>query len=176
MAILKILTAPDPRLKRISEPVDKVDDNVRKLYKDMVDTMNSEGTAIGLAAPQVGVLKRIIVIDYSKYDEVKRPKGFYPHLMANPAIVEASEAKLSDEEACFSVPTLGIQVPRAEKVKVEYIDYNNTKQAFEAEGYLARLIQHEIDHLNGVLTLDYLTPLKRDVAVRKLIKVKKLQG
>ncbi len=176
MAVLKILTAPDPRLKRISEPVIQVDSEIQKLFHDMVDTLNNADHGVGLAAPQVGVLKRIIILDNSKYDNIKRPKGFYPLFMANPEIIEASESRPCEEEACFSVPTLGIEVPRAEKIKVRYLDINNNVQTIDADDFFARLIQHEIDHLNGILTIDYLTPIKKDVAVRKLAKIKKLHS
>jgi peptide deformylase len=173
MAILKILTAPDPRLKRISEPVIKVDNEIQKLFHDMVETLYNADNGVGLAAPQVGVLKRVIILDNSKYDNVTRPKGFWPLFMANPEIIEASDSRPSEEEACFSVPTFGIEIPRADKIKVQYLDINNNTQILEAEDFFARLIQHEMDHLNGVLTLDYLTPIKRDIAVRKLTKIKK---
>jgi peptide deformylase len=176
MAILKIITAPDQRLKRISEPVDVVDDNIRKLMKDLEETAIHAGNSLGMAAPQLGVLKRVIYIDISKYDEVKRPKGFYPLYMANPKFIELSQEKIPEEEACFSVPGLGIEVQRHRKVKVEFLDYNNQLQVIEAEDFLARVLQHEIDHLNGVLTLDYLTPIRKDVAVRKLTKAKRIQG
>lgn len=173
MAVLKILTTPDPRLKQISAPISQVDSEIQTLMHNLLETAKNEGGDLGLAAPQVGVLKRVIMVDVSEYDEIERPKGFYPLFMANPTILEKSDTEISEEEGCFSVPQVGVKVPRAEEIKVEYLDYNNNKQILDAKGLLARVIQHEIDHLNGILTIDYLTPLKRDVAERKLLKLKR---
>jgi len=168
MAVLPVLTAPDPRLKATSKPVAKVDDSVRKLMDDMLETMYVSN-GIGLAAPQVGVTKRIIVMDLARQGEEPNPLR-----MANPEIVWQSEEKVVCEEGCLSVPDQYSEVLRPKAVRVRYLDYQNEIRELEADGYLATCIQHEIDHLNGVLFIDHLSFLKRNIILRKLAKVRKL--
>ena len=167
MALLPILTAPDPRLKKKSKPVETVDDDVRRLMDEMLETMYA-APGIGLAAPQVGVLKRVIVLDIDRED-VKTG----PLLMANPEIMEASDEDVSYEEGCLSVPEHYSEVVRPAKVKVRYLDRDGVQQEMACEGLLATCVQHEIDHLNGVLFIDYLSRLKRDMIVKKFTKQKR---
>jgi len=167
MALLPILTAPDPRLKKKAKPVEKVDDGVRRLMADMMETMYA-APGIGLAAPQVGVLKRVIVVDATRGDEPKRPMK-----LANPEIVWASDEDASYEEGCLSVPEHYAEVVRPRAVKVRYLDETGTAREIEAEGLLATCLQHEIDHLDGILFIDHLTALKRNIILRKLLKAKK---
>lgn len=174
MAILNILTAPDPILKTRAEPVSLVDDNVRKIMDDMLETMYHD-PAVGLAANQVGILKRIIVLDLKDDDEAERPANFYPLCMANPEIIELSEEKVEGREGCLSLPNQRLIISRPEKIKLKYSDYNNQEQELSTGGWLARAIQHEIDHLDGKLAIDYLSKLKRDMVLRKLKKIKRLQ-
>ncbi len=168
MAVLPVLTAPDPRLKATSKPVAKVDDSVRKLMDDMLETMYVSN-GIGLAAPQVGVTKRIIVMDLARQGEAPNPLR-----IANPEIVWQSEEKVVCEEGCLSVPDQYSEVLRPKAVKIRYLDYQNEIRELETDGYLATCIQHEIDHLNGVLFIDHLSFLKRNIILRKLAKVRKL--
>ena len=175
MAILEVLTAPDPILKKKAEPVKEVDDSIRNIMDNMLETIYHE-QGVGLAANQVGILKRIIVIDLQDDDDVKRPAGFYPLFMANPTITYYSDEMVEAVEGCLSVPEQRISVSRHVSVKVEYLDYNNNMRELEVSGWLARAVQHEIDHLDGKLLLDYLSNLKKDVVIRKLIKLKKLSA
>lgn len=168
MAVLPVLTAPDPRLKATSKPVAKVDDSVRQLMDDMLETMYVSN-GIGLAAPQVGVTKRIIVMDLARQGEPPNPLR-----LANPEIVWQSEEKVVCEEGCLSVPDQYSEVLRPKAVKIRYLDYQNEIRELETDGYLATCIQHEIDHLNGVLFIDHLSFLKRNIILRKLAKVRKL--
>lgn len=168
MAVLPVLTAPDPRLKATSKPVAKVDDSVRQLMDDMLETMYVSN-GIGLAAPQVGVTKRIIVMDLARQGEPPNPLR-----IANPEIVWQSEEKVVCEEGCLSVPDQYSEVLRPKAVKIRYLDYQNEIRELETDGYLATCIQHEIDHLNGVLFIDHLSFLKRNIILRKLAKVRKL--
>ena len=173
MGKLEILSAPDSRLNKKAEPIESVDKNVRKLMDDMLETMYIDH-GVGLAANQVGVLQRVIVIDLQNDDDKKRQKGFYPLFLANPTILEMSGDIVEDDEGCMSVPGQRILVARHQKVKVEFLDYHNKTQEIDAVGYLARAIQHEMDHLEGKLIFDYLSKLKRDVVLRKLLKIKRL--
>ena len=167
MAILPIITAPDPRLKLQAKPVDKVDAQVRRLMDDMLETMYV-APGIGLAAPQVGVAKRLIVIDVADKGELPRP-----YRMANPEIVWRSDDKATYEEGCLSVPDYYADVERSAKVRVRYLDEQNEIRELEAEGLLAVCIQHEIDHLAGTLFVDHISALKRGIILRKLGKAKK---
>ncbi|GAB4162442.1 MAG: peptide deformylase [Rickettsiaceae bacterium] len=172
---LEVLTAPDPILKKKALPVEVVDDSIRKLMDDMLETMY-EDKGVGLAANQVGVLKRVLVVDLQNDEETKRPKGFYPLFIANPEIIEASEEFVDAEEGCLSVPDQRIMVSRHYSIKVRYIDYHNKSQELLVEGWLARVIQHEMDHLDGRLLIDYLSNLKKDTVLRKLTKLKKMSA
>ena len=167
MSVLPIITAPDPRLKRISEPVAKVDAEVRRLMDDMLETMY-KAPGIGLAAPQVGALKRVIVVDIARDDE--KPQ---PFRMANPEIIWVSEEDAVYNEGCLSLPEHYADVARPAACKVRYLDHENEVRVLEADGLLATCIQHEIDHLEGILFVDHLTALKRNIILRKLLKAKK---
>ena len=161
MALLPILTAPDPRLKRISKPVDKVDAEIAKLMDDMLETMYA-APGIGLAATQVNVQKRIVVMDLS--EEKNQPLVFI-----NPTLLER-EGESESEEGCLSVPGFYETVRRAERVRVSALDRDGEPFELDARGLLAVCIQHEIDHLNGKLFVDYLSALKRDRIRKKLEK------
>lgn len=167
MALLPILTAPDPRLKRISKPVDKVDAEIAKLMDDMLETMYA-APGIGLAAPQVGVLKRVLVIDIDREGEKTGPLK-----MANPEIIDVSEEDASYEEGCLSVPEHHAEVERPARVTVRYLDEQNEIRTLQAEGLLATCIQHEMDHLDGILFIDRISALKRNIILRKLVKARK---
>jgi len=167
MALLPILTAPDPRLKKKSLPVDTVDAGVRQLMDDMLETMY-DAPGIGLAAPQVGVLKRVVVLDIDREDTKTGPL-----LMANPEIVAASDEDVSYEEGCLSVPDHYSDVVRPAKVTVRYLDRDGKVQDLACDGLLATCVQHEIDHLDGVLFIDHISALKRNMILRKLLKARK---
>jgi peptide deformylase len=169
MAVLPIITAPDPRLKKVAEPVQKVDAEVRRLMDDMLETMY-KAPGIGLAAPQVGVLKRVIVIDIAREDEKPEPLR-----MANPELVWVSDEDAVYNEGCLSLPEHYADVTRPAAIKVRYLDHENEIRTLEADGLLATCIQHEMDHLEGILFVDHLTALKRNMILRKLLKAKKSQ-
>ena len=166
MAIRKILTEPDPFLRQKSTDVEKVDNNIRKLMDDMLETMY-DAPGIGLAAIQIGVPKRVIVIDLSR-DEKKTPMYF-----VNPKIIVKSEINSTYEEGCLSVPGQFAEVDIPDKCHISYLDYNGQKQELKAEGLLATCIQHVMDHLEGILFIDYLSKLKKNFIVKKLSKQKK---
>jgi peptide deformylase len=167
MAIRKIVTVPDPILKQVSEPVETVDDALRALMDDMLETMY-DAPGIGLAAIQVGVPKRVLVMDIAGEGEEPAPRYF-----VNPEILWESETLSSYQEGCLSVPESFGDVDRPAEVKVRYLDYNGEAQEIHATGLLATCIQHEMDHLNGVLFIDHLSRMKRDMIVRKLTKARK---
>jgi peptide deformylase len=167
MALLPILTAPDPRLKKKSKPVEAVDDELRQLMDDMLATMY-DAPGIGLAAPQVGVLKRLVVLDIDRED-VKTG----PLFLVNPEIIEASDEDVTYEEGCLSVPEHYSEVARPAKVRVRYLDRDGKPQEMACEGLLATCVQHEIDHLDGVLFIDHISALKRNMILRKLLKARK---
>jgi peptide deformylase len=167
MAIKKILTEPDPFLRQKSINVDKVDNNIRVLMDDMLDTMYA-APGIGLAAIQVGVPKRVIVIDLSKENEKKQPMYF-----VNPEVISTSNKDATYEEGCLSVPNQFAEIDRPDKCDLKYLDYNGKEQLLKAEGLLATCIQHEMDHLEGVLFIDYLSKLKKGMIIKKLSKQKK---
>ncbi len=166
--ILDIYEYPDPILKKKALPVDKVDDELRAFMDDMLETMY-EAAGVGLAAPQVGVSKRIVVIDYAK-EEGEEPKILH---LVNPEIIWTSEEKIICEEGCLSVPSLVAEVERFLSVRVQYLDYDGNAQELVAEGLLSRIVQHELDHLNGVLYIDRISRLKRNMLVKKLEKLRK---
>lgn len=173
MTILKVLTAPDSILQKKASPVESVNSSVRQLMDDMLETMY-EDNGVGLAANQVGVLSRVLVLDLQNDDDQNRPKSFYPLYIANPEIIETSDEMIEADEGCMSLPGQKIPISRPSFVKIKYLDYNNKLQELATDGWLARAIQHEIDHLNGKLAIDYLSVLKKNVALRKLVKLKKL--
>ena len=167
MAILPIITAPDSRLNRRAQRVEKVDDSVRRLMDDMLETMY-QAPGIGLAAPQVGVLKRIIVVDCAKADE--KPQ---PYKIANPEILWRSTEMLVNNEGCLSLPEHYADVERPAEIKLRYLDEQNEIRELHAKGLLATCIQHEIDHLEGLLFVDHISALKRNIILRKLAKSKR---
>ncbi len=174
MAILPLVVAPDPRLKIKSMTVEKVDDDLRMLMDDMLETMY-ESNGIGLAAVQIGVHKRILVMDIgqsSRYKESKEHKS-EPLYLVNPEIINESEEENVYEEGCLSFPGQYAEVTRPKKVKVKYLDYNGNEKILEADGLLATCVQHEIDHLNGVVFVDHISKLKRDFIMKKLKKAQK---
>ena len=170
MSIRPILTAPDPRLKAVAKDVDKVDAGVRALIDDMLETMY-DADGIGLAAIQIGVAERVIVMDLDQKEGKRKPRAF-----VNPRILWASDETATFEEGCLSVPEIWDEVERPAKIRVEYLDRDGKAQTLEADGLLADCLQHEMDHLNGILFIDHLSRLKRSIALRKLAKAKKLQG
>lgn len=173
MALLPIIIAPDPRLKIIAEPVEQVDDDIRQLMDDMLETMYA-APGIGLAAPQVGSTKRVIVIDVQKDDEAEESESTAnPIRMANPEIIEVSDYDRTHDEGCLSLPEYYAEIDRPDTVRVRYLDENNETQELDADELLATCIQHEIDHLDGILFVDHITALKRNMILRKLTKMKK---
>ena len=169
MTIRPILTAPDPRLQAVSTDVEKVDAEIRKLVDDMAESMYA-ADGIGLAAVQIGVPKRVIVIDLDQKEGKKNLRAFI-----NPKIIWASEEMAVFEEGCLSVPEIWDDVKRPARIKAEYLDVDGKKMELEADGMLATCLQHEMDHLNGVLFIDHLSRLKRSMAIKKLTKAKKLK-
>jgi peptide deformylase len=169
MTVRPILTAPDPRLQAVSTEVEKVDSEIRKLVDDMAESMYA-ADGIGLAAVQIGVPKRVIVIDLDQKEGKKNPRAFI-----NPRITWASEEMAVFEEGCLSVPEIWDDVERPARIKAEYLDIDGKKVELEADGMLATCLQHEMDHLNGVLFIDHLSRLKRSMAIKKLTKAKKLK-
>ena len=167
MSLRNIVIEPDPILRKKSQVIDKVDDKLRKLLNDMLETMYS-APGIGLAAVQIGILKRLIVIDISKEEEKKNPI-----FLINPEIIFQSKDTSIHEEGCLSLPGHFAEIERPAECRIKYIDYDGKKQEMKANGLLATCIQHEIDHLNGVLFIDYLSKLKKDMIVKKLVKQKK---
>ena len=165
MTIRNIITEPDKILRKISSPVQKVGDTERKIMDDMVETMYS-ANGIGLAAIQIGIPKRIIVIDL-KIENKKNPLFF-----VNPVIKNKDNLKSTYEEGCLSVPNQFAEINRPKKCDVEYLDYNGEKKILKAEGLLATCIQHEMDHLEGILFIDYLSKLKKSMIIKKLSKSK----
>ncbi|MEX2008759.1 MAG: peptide deformylase [Dongiaceae bacterium] len=168
MAKLDIIVAPDPRLKLKCRPVRRVDDEVRRLMDDMVETMHA-APGIGLAAPQVGVARRVIVVDAARGDEPARP-----YRLANPELVWVSDETASNNEGCLSLPEHYADVTRPAAIRVRYLDRDNEIRELAADGMLATCIQHEMDHLDGVLFVDHLTALKRSIILRKLVKARKV--
>ncbi|MEK7246641.1 MAG: peptide deformylase [Pseudomonadota bacterium] len=168
MAVLPIIIAPDPRLKRKAAPVAKVDGAIRRLMDDMLETMHA-ANGVGLAAPQVGELKRVIVVDIARKGE--KPMRLR---MANPEIVWASEEFELRDEGCLSFPEQFAEVRRPAKVRVSYLDHENEIREIEAEGLLSVCVQHEMDHLDGILLVDRVSGLKRGMILRKLAKAKRL--
>jgi peptide deformylase len=164
MALREILIVPDPILKQVSKPVETVDDDLRVLMDDMLETMYA-APGIGLAAIQVGVTKRVIVMDLAREGEPPAPRHF-----VNPEILWASEETAPYEEGCLSVPEIFDEVERPARVKLRYLDYHGKTIEEDAEGLFAVCIQHEMDHLEGVLFIDYLSRLKREQAVKKVKK------
>ena len=166
MTVKKILTEPDKILRKISESVEKVSNEERELMDDMLDTMYA-APGIGLAAIQIGIPKRIIVMDISRDADKKNPMYF-----VNPVIKNKNIETATYEEGCLSVPDQFAEIERPNTCEVEYLDYDGKKQLLKADGLLATCIQHEIDHLEGILFIDYLSKLKKSMIIKKLSKNK----
>jgi peptide deformylase len=166
MTVKTIITEPNKLLRQISKPVENVGKEEQKLMDDMLETMYA-APGIGLAAIQIGVPKRIIVMDISKEEGKKEPRYF-----VNPVIINKDPLKVTYEEGCLSVPDQFAEIDRPSKCEVEYLDYNGEKQLLKADGLLATCIQHEMDHLEGILFIDYLSKLKRSMIIKKLSKLK----
>ena len=167
MSKREIVIDPDPIVRKKSENLEKVDNELRRLLDDMMDTMYSS-PGIGLAAVQVGILKRLIVIDISKEKGKKDPLFFI-----NPEIISKSKNSSIYEEGCLSLPGHYAEIERPSECHVKYIDYNGKEKEIRAKGLLSTCIQHEVDHLNGILFIDYLSKLKKDMILKKLVKYKK---
>jgi peptide deformylase len=170
MALLPIITAPDPRLKLKAKPVAQVDDTVRRLMDDMLETMYA-APGIGLAAPQVGVAHRVIVVDAARDGEEAQPLK-----VANPEILWRSDELATYSEGCLSLPEHYADVERPAAIKLRYLDYQNDIREVELNGLLATCVQHEMDHLEGVLFVDRISSLKRNIILRKLAKAKRLKA
>ena len=165
--IRKILIEPDPILRKKCSNLEIVDDDVRKLMDQMLATMY-DAPGIGLAAIQIGILKRLVVIDISKDQEKKNPI-----FLVNPVILNKSKTTSVYEEGCLSLPGQFAEIERPAECVVKYIDYNGRERELEAKGLLSTCVQHEVDHLDGILFIDYLSKLKKDMIIKKLIKKKK---
>ena len=166
MAVRTIITEPNKLLRQISKPVNSVGKEEQKLMDDMLETMYA-ANGIGLAAIQIGIPKRIIVIDLNRDEIQKKPMYF-----VNPVIKKKDPLKATYEEGCLSVPNQFAEIDRPSKCEVEYLDYNGKKQLLKADGLLATCIQHEMDHLEGILFIDYLSKLKKSMIIKKLSKLK----
>ena len=169
MAIRPILTVPDPVLKQVSKPVAAVTDETRALMDDMLETMY-DAPGIGLAAIQVGVAKRVIVVDVAKREGEEEEDVKEPIFLVNPEVVKASEELSVYEEGCLSIPEYYAEVERPERVRVRYLDRLGAMQEMDADGIMATCLQHEIDHLNGVLFIDHISRLKRERVIKKFEK------
>lgn len=164
MSKLDIITVPDPLLREVSNPIETIDDDVRRLMDNMLETMY-DAPGVGLAAVQVGVPKRLLVVDVA--DEEEGPK---PYFMANPEIVRLGDQMRVHEEGCLSIPGVLVEIERPADVVVRFLDRNGEQQELAANGLLATAIQHELDHLDGKLIIDFMSRLKRDMVIRKFKK------
>jgi len=183
MKILPLIIAPDPLLKKISKPVEKVDDALRELMQNMIATMYQEN-GIGLASVQVGILKRVLVMDidyeiedhnhHHNHDNCSgvHVKNSNPQYFINPEIIEFSKNNSSFNEGCLSFPGARAEVIRPESIKLKYLDFNGEKQVKEFDGISATCLQHEIDHLNGITFVDKISPLKREMILKRMKKIK----
>ena len=167
MTIKPLIILPDPILRQVSAPIEQVDDAVRRLSADMLDTMY-DAPGIGLAAVQVGIARRMLVIDLSKEDEERKPQVFI-----NPEILQSSDERSAYEEGCLSIPDYYAEVERPARVTIRHLGLDGKEQVIEAEGLLATCLQHEMDHLEGILFIDHLSRLKRDMLLKKLAKARK---
>jgi len=167
MTIKPLIILPDPILRQASKPIERVDADLQRLADDMLETMY-DAPGIGLAAIQIGVPRRVLVIDVSREGEEKQPQVFI-----NPEIVKSSDERSVYEEGCLSIPDYYAEVERPAVVSVKYLDRNGKEQTVEADGLLATCLQHEIDHLNGVLFIDYISRLKREMVIKKFTKAAK---
>jgi peptide deformylase len=170
MAVLPIIVLPDPLLRKPSAPIERVDAEVRQLAADMLETMYA-APGVGLAAVQVAVPRRLIVLDTAKDEEPPKPL-----VLINPEIVELGSELRMHEEGCLSIPDVRVEIERPGTLTARYIDLEGKRQELKAEGLLATVIQHEIDHLDGKLIIDFLTRLKRDIIVRRFKKQAKTEA
>ncbi len=170
MAILPIITAPDPVLRQTSQPVHSVDDDLRRLMDDMLETMYA-APGVGLSAIQVGIPKRVVVVDTAR-----DPDPPNPIRLVNPEIVWQANTAMPHDEGCLSFPDQYEEVERSTEVKVRYVDENGEIRTIEAQGLLAIALQHEIDHLDGVLLVDHLSKIKRNIIMRRMKKARRLQA
>jgi len=170
MALREIIVLPDKRLRQVSDPVKAVDAEVRTLVDDMFETMY-KAPGVGLAAIQVGVPKRVVTVDTAKKDEPENPQVFI-----NPEVIWSSDEKGTYEEGCLSIPEYYEEVERPAQVKVRYMDLDGKTQEIEANGMLATVLQHEIDHTNGILFIDHISKLKRDRVIKKFTKAAKREA
>lgn len=169
MALLDIITLPDAKLRLVSEPVERIDDELLRFMDDMLETMY-EAPGIGLAAIQVGVPRRVVTIDVSGREEGSTPA---PLFLINPEILTSSDDRSVYEEGCLSIPDYYAEVERPASVRIRYLDRDGKMQEIEADEILATCVQHEIDHLDGKLFIDYLSRLKRDMVIKKFVKAAK---
>jgi peptide deformylase len=169
--MLSVLKEPDPKLRFKAQPVEKVDDDIRQLMDDMLETMY-QNDGIGLAAPQVGVSKRVVVLDLNAGTDEK-PNIYF---MANPEILTVSDETSVRNEGCLSVPEVQAEVSRPARVRIRYLNRDNCSVEADVDGLFATCVQHEIDHLNGVLFIDHLSKLKQELIQKKLKKIKKFQA
>jgi peptide deformylase len=167
MAILPIVTIPDPILRKVAIPVERMDEDLRRLMDDMLATMY-DAPGIGLAAPQVGISRRLIIMDPAKDEAPKEPL-----IMVNPEIIALGQVMRLHEEGCLSIPDITAEIERPAAVRVRFIDRAGKPAEMELEGIRSTILQHEIDHLNGVLFIDYLSRLKRDMIVKKFTKARR---
>lgn len=174
MGKIHIVVAPDPLLNLKSREVLKAEitDQMREFIQDMINCCYSDG-ASGFAAVQFGVHKRIIVLDLGNDDETPRAPDFYPKILINPEFTFKSETMVTAFEGCMSVPSIRVEVPRSDEIEIKFRDLDFQEHVLRTGGWLARVIQHEMDHLDGTTLLDYLSALKRDMSIRKLKKMKK---
>ncbi|MCT7665136.1 peptide deformylase [Shinella kummerowiae] len=170
MTIKPLIILPDPILREVSKPIETIDSEVKKLADDMLETMY-DAPGIGLAAIQIGVARRMLVLDVSKDGEDKKPLVFI-----NPEVVASSDARSVYEEGCLSIPDYYAEVERPAAITVKHLDRDGKEQIVEADGLLATCLQHEIDHLNGVLFIDHISKLKREMVIRKFTKAAKMRG
>ncbi|MEB3043022.1 peptide deformylase [Rhizobium mulingense] len=167
MTIKPLIILPDPILRQLSKPIERIDADLQRLAGDMLETMY-DAPGIGLAAIQIGVPRRMLVIDVSREGEEKQPQVFI-----NPEIVKSSDDRSVYEEGCLSIPDYYAEVERPATVSVKYLDREGKEQTVEADGLLATCLQHEIDHLNGVLFIDHISRLKREMVIKKFTKAAK---
>ncbi|NTF40739.1 peptide deformylase [Rhizobium sp. AC27/96] len=170
MTIKPLIILPDPLLRQASKPIERIDAETQRLADDMLETMY-DAPGIGLAAVQIGVARRMLVIDVSREGEEKKPLVFI-----NPEIVTSSEERSVYEEGCLSIPDYYAEVERPARVTVKHLDRDGKEQLTEADGLLATCVQHEIDHLNGVLFIDYISRLKREMVIKKFTKAAKAKA
>ena len=170
MTIKPLIILPDPVLRQLSKPIERVDADLKRLADDMLETMY-DAPGIGLAAIQIGVPRRMLVIDISREDEEKQPRVFI-----NPQIIKSSNERSVYEEGCLSIPDYYAEVERPAAVTVKYLDRDGKEQTAEADGLLATCLQHEIDHLNGVLFIDHISRLKREMVIKKFAKAAKTKA